>query len=182
MFIPVGRKISLGEVSSFLAACQSLKTLVLLFYIEDELQDPLFGLPDVLSEMSGDNALEELLINAHVQSHSSCRTDAMWGRLDDVLSRSAFQSLRRVSLKIIVWLDDICPNDELENFQVGECHRRVLKEELDKIGASQFSWLSEARNVKFEFSVRIISHSQRDIDPEIRQYLQSDVLCNMYSQ
>jgi len=176
MFIPVGRTISLGEVAS-LAACHSLKTLVLLFQIVDELQDPLFGLPDALSEMSGDNVLEELLINAHVLHHNSCRTDAMWGKLDDVLSRSAVHALRRVSLKIILWLDDICLSDEeLEELQLGVRHRYALKEELEKIGASQFTWLSSARNVKFEFSVRVISHAQRDFDPEIQQYLQSDVL------
>ena len=176
MFIPVGRTISLGEVSSSLAACHSLETLVLLIDIEDELQDPLFGLPDALSEMSGDNVLEELLINTHVQSHNSCRTDAMWGRLDDVMSRSSFRALRRVSLKIILWVDDICFSpDELEERQIGECHRKALKEELEKMGASQFFWLSNASCVKFEFSVRVISHGQRDIDPEIRRYLQSDV-------
>ncbi|EDR01532.1 uncharacterized protein LACBIDRAFT_310846 [Laccaria bicolor S238N-H82] len=173
----VGPKNSLGEVSSSLASCRSLKTLVLFFEVGDELQDPLLGLPDALSEMSGDNVLEELLINAHVQSINSCRTDAMWGRLDDVLSRSAFHTLRRVSLKIILWINDICFfDDELEERRVGERHRKVLKGELEKIRASQFSWLSNARNVKFEFAVRIISHGQRDVDPEIQRYLQSDVL------
>ena len=174
MFLPVGRRISLRKVSSSFATCRSLKTLALLFQIEDELQDPLLGFPNALSEMSGDNVLEELLIDAHVQAHNSCRTDAMWGRLDDVLSRSTFHVLRRVSLKIILWVDDICffP-EELEELQIGVRHRKVLKEKLGKIRASQFSWLSNARNVKFEFSVRIISHGQRDIDPEIRRYLQS---------
>ena len=174
MFLPVGRRISLRKESSSFATCRSLKTLVLLFQIEDELQDPLLGFPDALSEMSGDNVLEELLIDVHVQAHNSCRTDAMWGKLDDVLSRSTFHALHRVSLKIILWVDDICffP-DELEERQIGERHRKVLKKKLGKIRASQFSWLSNARNVEFEFSVRIISHGQRDIDPEIRRYLQS---------
>ncbi|EDR01451.1 uncharacterized protein LACBIDRAFT_333178 [Laccaria bicolor S238N-H82] len=138
------------EVPSSLAACRSLKTLVLLFGIRDELQDPLLGLPDVLSEMSGDNVLEELLINVHVPDHHSCRTDAMWGRLDDILSQSAFHSLRRVSLKIIVWVDDDLglSAEELEEKR----RREALKEELEKIRASQFTWLSS--HVRFEFSHR----------------------------
>ena len=172
MFIPADR-----EVPSSLAACRSLKTLVLLFKIGDELQDPLLGLPDVLSQMSGDNVLEELLINVYVLCHNSCRTDsAMWGRLDDVLSRSAFHSLRRVSLKIIVWVDDLYSStEELEERQLGERHRRALKEELEEIGASRFTWLSS--NVKFEFSVKTITYLQSETDPEkIQRYLQSNGL------
>ena len=166
MFIPVERK-----APSSLAACRSLKTLVLHFEIWDELQDPLVGLPDVLSQMSGDNVLEELLLNAYVHCHSSCRTDAMWGRLDDVLSRSAFHSLRRVALKIVVWVDDIYFSaEELEKRQLGERHRRALKEELEKMGASQFTWLSS--NVKFEFSAKTITDLQSETDPEIQRYLE----------
>lgn len=161
-----------GEVPSSLAACRSLKTLVLLFHIEDELQDPLLSLPDVLSEMSGDNVLEELLMNVHVLDHRSCRTDAMWWRLDDILSQSAFHSLRRVSLKIIVWVDDDLgfSAEELEEKR----QREALKEELEKIGPSQFTWLSS--NVKFEFSVSAVTYLQSETDPEIRRYLQSDIL------
>ena len=171
MFIPADR-----EVPSSLAACRSLKTLVLLFKIGDELQDPLLGLPDVLSQMSGDNVLEELLINVYVLCHNTCRTDAMWGRLDDVLSRSAFHSLRRVSLKIIVWVDDLYSSaEELEERQLGERHRKALKEELEKMGASQFTWLSS--NVKFEFSAKTITYLQSETDPEkIQRYLQSNGL------
>ena len=172
MFIPADR-----EVPSSLAACRSLKTLVLLFKIGDESQDPLLGLPDVLSQMSGDNVLEELLINAYVLCHNSCRTDsAMWGRLDDVLSRSAFHSLRRVSLKIIVWVDDLYSSaEELEERQLGERHRKALKEKLEKMGASQFTWLSS--NVKFEFSAKTVTYLQSETDPEkIQRYLQSSGL------
>ena len=171
-FIPADR-----EVPSSLAACRSLKTLVLLFKIGDELQDPLLGLPDMLSQMSGDNVLEELLINVYVHCHNTCRTDsAMWGRLDDVLSRSAFHSLRRVSLKIIVWVDDLYSSaEELEERQLGERHRRALKEELEKMGASQFTWLSN--NVKFEFSAKTVTYLQSETDPEkIQRYLQSSGL------
>ncbi|EDR03154.1 uncharacterized protein LACBIDRAFT_307675 [Laccaria bicolor S238N-H82] len=163
------------EVPSSLAACRSLKTLVPLFEIGNESQDPLLGLPDVLSEMSADNVLEELLIHAYVQCYTSCRTDAIWGRLDDVLSRSAFQSLHRVSLKIIVWVDDLFFRaEELEERQLGERHRKALKEELEKIGDSQFTWLKS--HVKFDFSVRTITHLQRETDPEIQRYLESDLL------
>lgn len=177
MFIPVGRKISLRKVSSSLAACRSLKTLVLFFDVDRKLQDPLFGLPDALSEMSGDNGLEELLINVYVQAHNSFRTDAMWGRLDDVLSRSAFHALRRVSLKIVLWFDDLgLPDEVLEEVQLGQRDRYALKKELEKMGASQFTWLSNPCNVKFELSVRVIGHGQSDVDPEIQQYLQSDVV------
>jgi hypothetical protein len=157
---------SLEEVSPSLAANRSLKTLKISLKVGDDLQDPLLGLPEALSMMSGKNGIENLIITVTVQPENSCRTDGVWGRLDDALSRSSFHGLRHVSLTVIIFHDDIAfvgnsdteiSKEELEEVEVfEESDRRKLKEELEKMGATQFSWLSNAYNIQFEFSVEVI--------------------------
>ncbi|KAF8956300.1 hypothetical protein BDZ97DRAFT_1925610 [Flammula alnicola] len=92
-----------GFARAVAPSINTLKKLILDTSINNEAEDPLFGLCDELEEMGGENVLEDMTIRVHVPSGRYCTTGDEWGKLDNVLGKSGWSALKRVSLDIGLW-------------------------------------------------------------------------------
>jgi len=118
------------------SSLSTLRTLRLQHDIEDDIQDPLCGLCEEISIISGRNVIEEIFLKVIVQTDCSCKTGSEWGGLDAVLSRG-FPHLRYVSLDI-----DIC---------VFSAPEAALQDLINEIPGKYFPWLSSNTQVTFNF-------------------------------
>ncbi|EDR16144.1 uncharacterized protein LACBIDRAFT_301925 [Laccaria bicolor S238N-H82] len=124
------------------SSLSTLRTLHLQHDIEDDIQDPLCGICEELSIVSGRNVIEEIFLEVIVQTDSQYKTGSEWGGLDAVLSRG-FPKLRNVSLNITI------------------CHFALhvragaLKEQVNEIPRKYFPWLSSNIQVTFKFSTSL---------------------------
>ena len=124
------------------SSLSTLRTLRLQHDIGDDNQDPLCGICEEFTIISGCNVIEEIFLEVVVQTDCRCKTGSEWGRLDAVLSRG-FPKLRNVSLDI-----EIC-------FFSASFPAVALKELVNEIPNKYFPWLSSNIQVTFKFSANL---------------------------
>ncbi|KAF8908104.1 hypothetical protein CPB84DRAFT_1959299 [Gymnopilus junonius] len=120
---------------------QTLKHVRVGLHIDDVDIDPLGGIPAQLEDIRQNekNVLETLDIFVLVQTDSDCRTGDDWGKLDEVLTKSGWPSLKKVSLTI-----------EIASFgRQGQ----TLDEALRKLPETQFARLSKSESIEFKFDI-----------------------------
>ncbi|EDR03617.1 uncharacterized protein LACBIDRAFT_306978 [Laccaria bicolor S238N-H82] len=121
------------------SSLSTLRTLRLQHDIEDDIQDPLCGICEELSIISGRNVIEEIFLDVVVQTDCQCKTGSEWGGLDAVLSRG-FPKLRTVSLDVEICV--FAPSSP----------QAALQEQVNEIPRKYFPWLSSNVQVTFKFS------------------------------
>ena len=119
----------------------TLKNITVNIHVNDNYEDPLFGIPAEFEDMHDANIIENITINILVQTDASCSVGDAWGKLDGVLTKVGWSALKRVSLAIDV-----------------ACYSRVpgaseLEAALRKLPETQFPRLSASESVRFDFSV-----------------------------
>ncbi|EDQ98474.1 uncharacterized protein LACBIDRAFT_300228 [Laccaria bicolor S238N-H82] len=119
-----------------------LRTLHLQHEIKDDIQDPLCGICEEFSIISGCNVIEEIFLDVYVETDCRCKTGSEWGRFDAVLSRG-FPKLRTVSLTI-----------EISAF-IPLFSGAALQEQVNEIPSKYFPWLSSNIQVTFNFSTSL---------------------------
>ncbi|EDR03554.1 uncharacterized protein LACBIDRAFT_307001 [Laccaria bicolor S238N-H82] len=124
------------------SSLSTLRTLRLQHDIEDDIQDPLCGICEEFSIISGRNVIEEIFLDVVLQTDSRCKTGSEWERLDAVLSRG-FPKLRTVSLNI-----EISASAPL-------FPATALKEQVNKILSKYLPWLASNIQVTFKFSTSL---------------------------
>ena len=124
------------------SSLSTLRTLRLQHEIEDDIQDPLCGMFEEFSILSGCNVIEEIFLEVVVQTDCRCKTGSEWGRLDAVLSRG-FPKLRNVSLDV-----EICVFSP-------SFSEAALQEQINEIPRKYFPWLSSNIQVTFKFSTSL---------------------------
>ena len=124
------------------SSLSTLRTLRLQHHIEDDQQDPLCGLCEEISIISGRNMIEEIFLRVIIQTDCWCKTGSEWGGLDAVLSRG-FPQLRYVSLDI-----DICVFSP-------SFSETALQDKVNEIPRKYFPWLSSNIQVTYNFSASV---------------------------
>ena len=125
------------------SSLSTLRTLRLEHDIKDNIQDPLCGICEEFSIISGRNVIEEIFLQVTVQADRRCKTGSEWGGLDAVLSRG-FPKLRNVSLDIeICVFSPSCPEGN------------AFLEQVNEIPRKYFPWLSSNIQVTFKFSANL---------------------------
>ncbi|KIM43743.1 hypothetical protein M413DRAFT_443647 [Hebeloma cylindrosporum] len=117
---------------------QPLKHIKVNVVVDDDDQDPLFGIPSELEDMRIKNIIETITIGIWVQGEN-CPEGSEWGRLDEVLTTPGWFSLKRVSLTIEIVSFGVCENS--------------LVVALRKLPETQFPRLSTSNSVSFDFEV-----------------------------
>jgi len=120
------------------SSLSTLRTLCLQHPIKDDQQDPLCGLCEEISIISGRNIIEEIFLRVIIQTDCWCKTGSEWGGLDTVLS-CGFPQLRYVSLDI-----NICVFSP-------SFSEAALQEQVNEIPKKYFPWLSSNVQVTFNF-------------------------------
>jgi hypothetical protein len=128
---------------------QTLKHIVVEFYVDGDDVDPLFGIPSELEEMRSKNIIETVTIEILVQTGANCRQGDDWGRLDEVLTTPGWFSLKRVSLAIEIVSCGCYRNEDDEDDE-------ELLLALRKLPETLFSRLSSSTSVSFDFEVTTI--------------------------
>ncbi|KDR73550.1 hypothetical protein GALMADRAFT_72352 [Galerina marginata CBS 339.88] len=121
---------------------QTLKCIVVDIHVEDDDNDPLFGIPSELEDMHAKSIIESIFIKVLVQTDGSCSRGNDWGRLDEVLTSSGWSALKRVSLAI-----EIARSGRSDN---------ELEVALLNLPETQFPRLSASNSVSFEFEVNTV--------------------------
>lgn len=125
-----------------ISSLSTLRRLRFEFDINDDIQDPLCGLCEELFALTGPNVIEEICLEAHVDTDHQCKTGDEWGRLDAVLA-NGFPKLYQVSLHIIIPV--------FSSYLSGI----ALQEKLNKLPEEQFPRLSENTIVIFDFLTEV---------------------------
>lgn len=120
---------------------QTLKHIAVTVHVNDHFADPLFEIPAELEDMRTANIVESIAISVVVQTDETCGVGDAWGRLDTVLSKSGWSTLKRVSLTIEVASYSRVPGDN------------ELEAALQKLPETQFTRLSASETVAFDFAV-----------------------------
>ena len=116
---------------------QTLKHIVVGTYVYEDDVDPLLGLSSELEEMRNRNVIETVIIKIMLHADPGYRRGDYFGRLDEVLTKPGWFSLKRVSLAIEI--------DLLRyNGQPAEVALRNL----------QFPRLSSCNSILFDFEVK----------------------------
>ena len=79
---------------------QTLRHLHIATYVDDIYFDPLANIPSELEDMRNNSVIETIIISILAMGAGKCRQNDDWGRLDEVLTRSGWLSLREVTLTI----------------------------------------------------------------------------------
>ena len=124
------------------SSLSTLRTLRLQHEIEDDIQDPLCGICEEFTIISGCNVIEEIFLEVVVQTDCRCKTGSEWGRLDAVPSRG-FPKLRNVSLDIEIYV------------QSPSFPEVAFREQVNEIPRKYFPWLSSSIQVTFKFSANL---------------------------
>jgi hypothetical protein len=119
---------------------QTLKHIVVIFYVENVNIDPLLGIPSELEVMRTKNIIETITIKILLHTDASCPRGDDWGRLDEVLTTPGWFSLKQVSL--VIEIDSFSTRDD-------ELALRNLPE-------SQFPRLSSCNSILFNFDVNVL--------------------------
>ena len=122
---------------------QTLRHIVLHIHIHvnDNNDDPLFGILSEFEDMRAKNIIETVTISLRVpvRNGASCGKGDDWCRLDEVLTSPGWFSLKRVSLSI-----NISSYGRSDN---------LLVVALRKLPETQFPRLSSSNSVSFDFEV-----------------------------
>ncbi|KIM37821.1 hypothetical protein M413DRAFT_30729 [Hebeloma cylindrosporum] len=147
-YIDMDWPVSLGGLGPSLAinAYRTLKFLQLSIDVVGDDYDPLCGLNHELRFISGNNVLENIVLDIVVQVDASCRTESDdWSAFDSVLKKTgAFPMLHRVSVEI--WWLMYCMGVDDDEDRISES----LKED-------KFPRLVKSKAVEFNFSALIYS-------------------------
>ena len=81
---------------------QTLKHLRIAIFVNDIYFDPLANIPSELEDMCNNSVIETIIISILPLEAEKCRRHDSWGRLDQVLTRSGWLSLREVTLTIML--------------------------------------------------------------------------------
>ncbi|KAF8968170.1 hypothetical protein BDZ97DRAFT_459281 [Flammula alnicola] len=92
----------LGFAGAIALSMSTLKKVILEILVNNEHVDPLPGLCNELEEIAGKNVLEDLEICVSVQANAYSKTAEGLGRLDEVLGKSGWSALKKVSLDIYI--------------------------------------------------------------------------------
>ncbi|KDR78322.1 hypothetical protein GALMADRAFT_1313197 [Galerina marginata CBS 339.88] len=85
------------------ASKKTLEYLEFFLEIENEVEDPLFGLPQELDYLSGKNQIQGLIIEVLVTTDCICSTRVDdWNKLETVLTADSFPSLRNVTIEVTI--------------------------------------------------------------------------------
>ncbi|KAF8968099.1 hypothetical protein BDZ97DRAFT_1800859 [Flammula alnicola] len=126
---------------AIVSSMNTLKKLTFENIMDEELADVLSGLCDELEEMVGKNVLEDLEIFVFILPETDYETGDEWGRLDEILGKSGWSALKRVSLEITIWTYGRPEDDDLER-------------DLRALPQRQFPNLSSGKTVDFHFDVK----------------------------
>lgn len=119
----------------------TLKHITLNIHVNDNYEDPLFGIPAEFEDMHAANIIESITIKVLVQMDVNCSVGDAWGKLDEVLTKSGWSALKRVSLAIEVASYSRVPGNN------------ALEAALRKLPETQFQRLSASESVSFDFNV-----------------------------
>ncbi|KAF8156824.1 hypothetical protein B0H34DRAFT_798192 [Crassisporium funariophilum] len=135
-FSNLARMLDLGSLTT-------LRSMRLIFWVLNEMQDPFSGLIEELEEMSQqkNTGLQELVLELNVGCDAKCRfIDQEWKKLDDVLGNpSAFPCLFSLTFHITV----------LRNLEELEAEEQVKK--FEEMRMTQLTRLSSRENREFHF-------------------------------